>query len=233
MDGRAGACHRHCHHHRRWLPVVPRGLRAEFQPHRCADGNATWTAANVTAGTATPTLNIEAWQRAILKESGAVVTDIIFTTSAWEGFIADPLLKGAIFYPNLANSGNVIDPGAQIKLGAIYKGQWGQYSLYIYNEWYVDDGSAGGVVDQEYPMLTDGTIVMSGSEMLGTRAFAQIYDPAFNYAPMPYAPKTWVTEDPAQRLIMMQSAPIVIPSRVNASFGATVCSPVYDVAVTY
>jgi hypothetical protein len=194
---------------------------------------AQWTPANVTAGTATPTLNIEAWQRQILKESGATISDIVFTTSAWEGFIADPLLKGAIFYPNLANSGTVINPGAQIAKGAIYKGRWGQYDLYIYNEWFVDSGTEGGVADQEYPMLADGTLLMSGVDLLGTRAFAQILDPAFQYAPMPYAPKTWVTEDPAQRLIMMQSSPIVIPARVNASFGATVCPPVYDIAVTY
>jgi hypothetical protein len=37
-----------------------------------------------------------------------------------------------------------------------------------------------------------------------------------------------VSEDPAQRFIMMQSAPLVIPSRVNASFSATVCAPVFD-----
>jgi hypothetical protein len=194
---------------------------------------AQWTNANVTAGTATPTLNIEAWQRQILKESGATITDIVFTTSAWEGFIADPLLKGAIFYPALAPLGNIINPGAQIARGAIYKGRWGQYDLFIYNEWYVDSGTEGGVQDQEYAMLTDGTIVMSGVDMLGTRAFAQILDPAFNYGPLPYAPKTWVTEDPPQRLIMVQSSPIIIPSRVNASFGATVCNPVYDVPVTY
>ena len=190
-------------------------------------GGAQWTLANVIAGTASPTGDVEAWQRQILKKSGATVTDIIFTTSAWEGFIADPLLKGAIYYPKLGESGNIIDPGARIQRGAVFKGQWGQYSLWIYNEWYVDMGTEGGQVDKEYPMLTDGTVVMSGPDMMGTRAFGQILDPAFNYQALPYAPKTWVTEDPAQRYIMMQSAPIVIPSRVNASFAASVCPPVF------
>ena len=63
--------------------------------------------------------------------------------------------------------------------------------------------------------------------MMGTRAFAQIMDPSFNYTSLPYAPKTWVAEDPAQRYLMMQSSPLVIPSRVNASLGATVCDAVY------
>jgi hypothetical protein len=190
-------------------------------------GGAQWTLANVLAGTASPTSDIEAWQRQILKKSGATVNDIVFTTSSWEGFIADPLLKGAIYFPRLGESGNLIDPGAKIERGAVYKGQWGQYSLWIYNEWYVDSGTEGGQADKEYPMLTDGTVVMSGPDMMGTRAFGQILDPAFNYASLPYAPKTWVTEDPAQRYIMMQSSPIVIPSRVNAALSASVCPPVF------
>lgn len=191
-------------------------------------GTAQWTAANVTAGNASPTTNIEGWQRQILKESGATVEDIIFTTSAWEGFIADPLLKGAIYYPRLGESGNVIDPGARIDRGAVFKGIWGQYRLWIYNEWYVDTGLDGGNVDQEYPMLTDGTVILSGPAMMGTRAYGQILDPAFAYAPMPFAPKTWLNQDPAQQYLMMQSAPIVIPSRVNAALAATVCPAVFS-----
>ncbi|HLH95019.1 MAG TPA: major capsid protein [Xanthobacteraceae bacterium] len=190
-------------------------------------GTAQWTNANVIAGNASPTTNIEAWQRQILKESGAKVTDIIFTTSSWEGFIADPVLKGAIYYPKLSEFGNAIDPGAKIERGAVYKGRWGQYDLWIYNEWYVDMGTEGGNTDQEYPMLTDGTVLLSGPDMMGTRAFASIMDPNFNYQALPYAPKTWTIEDPAQRFIMMQSAPITIPGRVNAALAATVCSPVY------
>jgi hypothetical protein len=191
-------------------------------------GSAEWTTANVIGGAASPTTNIEAWQRQILKESGATVTDIIFTTSAWEGFIADPLLKGAIYYPRLGDSGNVIDPGARIQRGAVYKGQWGQYSLWIYNEWYVDSGTEGGNVDQEYPMLTDGTVIMSGPDMMGTRGFGQILDPAFSYAALPFAPKTWTENDPAQRYLMMQSAPITIPGRVNACLAANVCPAVFS-----
>lgn len=180
-------------------------------------GGAQWTPANVIAGTASPTQDIEAWQRQILKKSGATVEDIIFTTSSWEGFIADPLLKGAVYYPKLGEAGNVVDPGARIKRGATYKGQWGQYSLWIYNEWYVDENNV------EQPMLVDGSVILSGVEMQGTRAFGQIIDPKFNYGPMAFAPKTWVEDDPAQRYLMMQSAPIVIPSRVNAALSANVC----------
>lgn len=45
---------------------------------------------------------------------------------------------------------------------------------------------------------------------------------------MAYAPKTWVSEDPAQRFLLMQSSPIIIPSRVNAAMAITVCDPVVN-----
>ncbi|MFZ6724703.1 major capsid protein [Undibacterium sp. MH2W] len=179
-------------------------------------GTNKWLPANVIAGTATPAQDLEVWQTQILKKSGAVVTDIVFTTSAWAGFIKDPALTGAIIYPKLGESGNNINNGATIARGAVYKGRWGQYDLWLYNDWYVDDNNV------EQPMLVDGTVIMSGADLLGTRAFGQIMDPKFNYQALPYAPKTWVEEDPPQRLLMLQSSPIVIPSRVNASFAATV-----------
>jgi hypothetical protein len=180
-------------------------------------GGAQWTTANITAGTASPTNNIETWQTQILKSSGAVATDIVFTPKAWAGFKLDPVLKGAIIFPALGENGNVVNPGAQIQRGGVFKGVWGQYSLWLYNDWYVDD-----VTNVETPMLPDGSVIMSGPDMQGTRAFGIVEDPAFNYASLPFAPKTWLKDDPAQRFLMMQSAPVVIPSRVNAALAATV-----------
>lgn len=162
-----------------------------------------------------PTQNIETWQALILKKSGGVATDIVFTQTPWQKFLNAEFAQGAIQYPRLQNQ-NEIRPGAEIQRGGIFKGNWGQYRLWLYNDWYVDDN------DVEQPMIPDGTVLMCGDDMMGTRAFAVILDPAFNYASLPYAPKTWLKEDPAQRIIMMQSSPLVIPSRVNACFAATV-----------
>ena len=195
-------------------------------------GGAEWGATLNAAGRDTNiTGQIDAWAARILKASGAVVTDIVFTNTPWHYFLQAEGVQGAIFYPSLAGDGNKLNPGSQIKKGAVYKGRWGQYDLWLYNDWYIDGSNV------EQPMLADGTVLMSGGEaLMGTRAFgmralradrvplSQILDPAFNYGPMAYAPKTWIQEDPAQRIIMLQSAPLVIPSRVNACLAATVCA---------
>jgi Phage major capsid protein E len=166
-----------------------------------------------------PTASIEYWQHQIMKLSGGTATDIVFTLTPWLAFLNGLGVQGAIYYPKLGDAGNTINPGAQIQRGAQYKGKWGQYDLWVYNDWFIDDNNI------EQPMLPDGTVVMCGPDLMGTRAFGMIMDPAFNYASLPYAPKTWVQEDPAQRILLMQSSPLVIPSRVNASLGATVCAP--------
>lgn len=169
---------------------------------------------------AAPARDIEHWQHLVLKLSGAKLTDIVFTTTPWQKFLAGKGIQAAINYPTLATSGNNINPGAEIMPGAVFKGYWGQYRLWVYNDWYVDDN------DVEQPMLPDGTVVLAGEDLMGTQAFGQIIDPEHNYAAMAFAPKTWVEKNPAQRMLLMQSSPIVIPSRVNACLCATVCDPV-------
>lgn len=168
-----------------------------------------------------PSSDIEKWAHEILKQSGGVATDIVFTATSWTHFKNDETVKTTIWYPGNGGSGNSINVGAQIERGAVYKGRWGNYDLWVYNDWYVDPAD-----DVEKPMVVDGTVIMSGADLMGTRAFGMIVDPAFNYGPLAYAPKMWLNQDPAQLYLMMQSAPLVIPSRVNASFSARVCDPV-------
>lgn len=165
-----------------------------------------------------PTDDIEEWAQRMLKESGAVATDLVFTTKSWKAFRLDSTVKdSAITFSVLNPFNNQVNPGTQVQKGAVYKGHWGNYDLWVYNDWFIDplDG-------KEKPMITDGSVIMSGEDLMGTRAFGAILDPKFNYGPMAYAPKSWLVEDPAQRFIMMQSAPLVIPSRVNASLCAVV-----------
>jgi hypothetical protein len=178
-------------------------------------GGAQWGQSGVS-----PSFNIQEWQNQILKLSGGVCTDLVFTPSSWQQFILDPTVKQAYWYPNHGGP-NDVDIGAKIARGAIDMGRWGQYKLWIYNDWYVDP-----VTDNENPMIPDGTVIMAGPDLMGTRAFGVIMDPAFAYGPLPYAPKMWVEQDPAQTLVLVQSAPLVIPSRVNACFAASVCAPV-------
>ncbi|MFZ1871722.1 MAG: major capsid protein [Chania sp.] len=165
-----------------------------------------------------PSQAIEKWQTQVLKESGSVVTDLVFTNSSWTAFRLDTSIKdSAITFPAQSPFGNQVDVGPRVESGAVYKGRWGQFDLWLYNDWYIDP-----LDEIEKPMIPDGAVIMSGANLMGTRAFGAIMDPKFEYGPMAYAPKSWLVDDPAQRFLMMQSAPLVIPSRVNAALCAMV-----------
>lgn len=184
---------------------------------------------------------LEDYAQLVLQKSGAAPTDVIFTPTPWQQFSRDSRVTTQIFQKAIIAAesneerARLIETGGQIQKGGIYKGTWGQFNLWLYNEWYVDfqrDGSGkimldatGKPIEINRPMIQDGQIVMTGAGLDGTRANGQIIDPEFSYQGLAYAPKLWVEKNPAQINLLMQSAPIMIPSRVNASLCATVTTP--------
>lgn len=172
-------------------------------------GSAAWGSA------AYPSDNFDDWSALVLESSGAIVTDLVFTPTPWKLFRADQKVKDSIWFPRSGDSS--IELGGGIKNGAIYKGRWGDYDLWVYNDWYVDLNT-----DTSQPMIPDGYVIGGSTDMQGVRAFGSILDPNFAYGALAYAPRSWIENDPAQRVMMMQSAPVVIPSRVNAAFAANV-----------
>jgi len=163
-----------------------------------------------------PTGLLDAWSALVLKESGYGVTDIVFTPGAWALFRADPMVA-AIVASFQNGERDFMAAGVRAQKGGIRLGVWGQYTLWLYYEWYIDPADG-----QEKPMLPDGTVLMGSADVDGTRAFGAIIDPEIGYPAIPYAPKSWTTQDPAARWLMTQSSPIVIPSRINASLSAKV-----------
>ena len=152
----------------------------------------------------------------MLKGSGAGATDVVFTPKAWKKFLMAEGTQGQIYFPRLGEA-EAINNATNVQRGGVRMGAFGQFNLFLYNDWFIDENNV------QQPMIPDGYILMSGPDLMGTRAFGLIMDPAFNYQPMAYAPKTWLSEDPGQRLMLMQSAPLVIPTRVNAAVAVKVC----------
>jgi hypothetical protein len=59
---------------------------------------------------------------------------------------------------------------AQAMKGAIYKGRWGNFDLWLYNDWFIDP--LDNVEKADDP---DGAVIMSGADLMGTRAFGVIW----------------------------------------------------------
>ena len=99
----------------------------------------------ISPGTVSPAENIEGWAMTMQEKSGAIATDLVFTKSAWNGFVRDPRVKEAIWFPRSGDS--QINLGGAIKTGAVYRGNWGFYSLWLYNDWFVDPAQRSSNAD--------------------------------------------------------------------------------------
>jgi hypothetical protein len=106
---------------------------------------------------------------------------------------------------------------AQIEEGGVLMGSINGFNIFVYSGWYVDPIS--GV---ETPTFPQNQVILTSPSLMGVQAYGAIRDETAGMQPIPYYVKSWVEEDPAVRFMMLQSAPLVVPYRPNASFAAQV-----------
>jgi len=157
---------------------------------------------------------LDEWKLAALKESGANLTDVIMSPEAWVVFKEDAQVEKRFIRFQGSNQTS-LQTGAPIGEGASFMGTLDGYNIYVYAGWYLDDNG------DESPMLPEGTVLLLSQQIEGTRAFGAILDESSLMA-QPIFTKSWVENDPSVRWIMSQSAPLIVPTRVNASFSASV-----------
>lgn len=160
-----------------------------------------------------PIEDLEAWTLSVLQGSGSSIRTIIMDPGAWKAFRKSALLEKKLDLTRV-KSGEI--NLANLPDHVQYKGNDGAYDYWVYADWYVDPDT-----NAEVPMLPNGTVIGVG-EVMGVRHFGAIKDEDAGYQSREYFSKSWVQQDPSVRFLLMQSAPLMVPYRPNASFCATV-----------
>lgn len=160
--------------------------------------------------------NLRTWALLVLKLTGTYPLDVVMDIDAWVLFAGQTQVKDRLTLQRTANTMPTLAQGAKLEQGGVYMGSIDGFNIWVYVDWYVD---ANGT---EQPILPSGTVLMGSSAIEGVQAFGAIRDEEAGYQAVPYYPKSWVEKDPAVRMLLMQSAPLVVPVRANASFCATV-----------
>ena len=163
--------------------------------------------------------DVQDWRRLVLSKSGERVTDIVFGAEAWELYVADPKVEKAI-NTDFRGGASEIEIVDNVGEGAEYQGRLGANGprLWVYSQSYTDaDG-------QEQEVLEDYRVVMGSRNpaSTGVRYFGAIRDEEAGLQAMPFFAKSWTVEDPSARFLMLQSAPLTVPTRVNSTFSALV-----------
>lgn len=162
-----------------------------------------------------PLDNLQTWANLILQKTGVRPTKVVMTLDAWAAFRNNTFVKERISTQRRLGEMPTLSQGTLEDEGGTWMGQIDGFDIYAYSAWYVDDNGV------EQPILPAATVLMVGP-LNGVRAFGAIKDETAGYQPLEYFPKSWVENDPPLRFLMMQSAPLMVPYRVNASLRATV-----------
>jgi hypothetical protein len=167
--------------------------------------------------TSLPLDDLQDWSQLALQQTGVMLNDVLLTVDAWKVFRSNAQIKDRLVLQRVAQTLPTMGQAAQIEEGGILMGNVDGFNIWVYSGWYVDP--ADGV---EKPILPAGTCIMSSPALEGVRAYGAIRDEQAGLQALPYFVKSWIEEDPSVRFLLMQSAPLVVPYRPNASFKAKV-----------
>ncbi|MBX9937112.1 MAG: major capsid protein [Burkholderiaceae bacterium] len=187
--------------------VVDFGRHADLTP-AALTGTARW---GQSAGK--PLENIQDWSLLVTKHSGAAATTVVMDAKSYALFAADPDVKALLdrFRGKDALNPTVLGEGGR------FMGNIGDFDIWVYAGWY-EHPTTGTLT----PYLPDGTVIITSPDLEGVRAYGAIKDEAAGFQALPFFSKSWVEPDPAVRYLLLQSAPLIVPYRVNASLCATV-----------
>lgn len=164
-----------------------------------------------------PLDDLETWASLIATKSGATATDVVMATNVWTIFRKNADVKDALDKSKNFSPKTRIDLGPQTgQLGPSLKGQVGDFAIWTYAAEYVDDA---GVTRKFIP---DDYLVMGGPQIEGVQHHGGIKDEKAGFQARDFFQKSWTQDDPAVRYLMLQSAPLVVPYRPNASLAAKV-----------
>jgi hypothetical protein len=171
-------------------------------------GGSQWGDAGVS-----PLDDVGTWSLLVTEKSGSTANTLVMDIEAWKLFSADAKVIKLLDRFRGTDQLNPTFTGE----GARYMGNIGTFDIWVYAGWYEHPDTS--VLT---PYLPANTVLVLGADLEGTRAYGAIRDEAAGFQALPYFSKSWVEQDPAVRYLLLQSAPLTVPYRVNASLCATV-----------
>lgn len=176
-------------------------------------GTALWTDAG-----SDPLADLENWAALIRTKSGANAVDVVMAQNVFSAFRSHAKVKDMVNKNQGYSRRTDLDLGPNsMRAGATYMGTFGAFNIWVYSDSYVDETNTVG----QY--IPDNYLVMAATgQVEGVRHFGAIKDETAGFQALDYFQKSWTLPDPAARFLMLQSAPLVVPYRINATLGAKV-----------
>lgn len=162
-----------------------------------------------------PLANLQTWAELMFSKSGSWPVDVVMDLAAWALFKDNAFVVARLTNQRALGEMPSLTQNSLLQAGGVLMGTIDGFNIWVYHGTYKDSNGA------TQKMLADNTVLLVG-DLMGTQAFGAIQDEAAGMQALPFFSKSWVTEDPSRRWIMTQSAPLIVPYRVNASMKITV-----------
>ncbi|MBK6423881.1 MAG: major capsid protein [Gemmatimonadetes bacterium] len=163
----------------------------------------------------TPLDDLQDWSDLVLEKSGTTPVDVVMGVAAWKAFRTHDTVAKRLDVLRIQNNG--IDVGAQQIEGLTPRGTIDGFNIWTYGGWY-EDPDTGAVT----PIWPADIVGMASALVEGVRAFGGIKDPKAGAPGRALLPKMWIEEDPAVTWLMLQAAPLVVPTRPDATLAVDV-----------
>ncbi|WP_101102033.1 major capsid protein [Macromonas bipunctata] len=160
-----------------------------------------------------PLEDLAQWSKLVTQKSGALANIVVMDLKAWQLFSAAPSVQDLLDRQRGTATANPAVAGE----GGRHMATIGDLEIWVYQSWFNDPDT-----DAQVPYLPPYTVILTGPDLEGTRCYGAIKDAEAGFQAVPYFAKSWDDEDPAVRYMMLQSAPLIVPYRVNASMCVTV-----------
>lgn len=172
-------------------------------------GAAKWDQAGVN-----PLTDLGTWAALVGDKGETFPADVIMDSGAWNLFRNHAEIVEKIQLTQLPGQPD-LNTAPVGTFNGFQAGTIDNFRIWVYFGSYKD---SSGTVTR---FLPNGTVLMVG-DMMGSQAYGAIYDEEAGFQALPLFSKSWTVPDPSRRFIMTQSAPLLVPRRVNATFAATV-----------
>ncbi|NOT08394.1 MAG: major capsid protein, partial [Gemmatimonadales bacterium] len=176
------------------------------------------TTARWSQTTSKPLRDLKAWAKLVRKQSGVNPVHAIMGDDAFSEFADHADVKSRLDTKNIV--GSELQVGQQVAEGQTYQGVIDGFKIFTYSGWYTDP--TDDTTKEIWPADEVAMTAPGDEGLAGERLFGAIKDPKAGYQALPFFPKMWQTDDPAQTWLMVQSAPLVSPKRSDASMNVKV-----------
>lgn len=200
------------------INVVGEGVDAEIDFRMPANHIVNLSGADLWDDAGDPTADLREWRRRTSQRSGLAANRAVIGADVEDALLNNEKFQSQLDVRRFNQVGEVrmqemADMGA--RLVAVLSGG---FEIWAYDEWYVDPETG-----DEEPMVPRDKVFVGSTQARATRHYGAIRD-VRAMASVPRFPKSWITEDPSERWLMLQSAPLVCMHQSGAFLTASVVS---------